>query len=144
MNTLFASYQKAARTIALSALLVPICLSTQAAGGHDRKDRLHPGSAATAEVQFTGTVNGESTFHVSYTNTTGSKFIIYVLDGEGNTLYQEVLSDLRYDRNFRVPNPENFSKLTFVIRNYGDNSRQRFEVNSQLRFVEETEVKEVK
>jgi len=36
-----------------------------------------------------------------------------------------------------------FGKLVFVIRNFGDNTVQRFEVNSASRLIEDVEVKEV-
>jgi hypothetical protein len=66
------------------------------------------------------------------------------MDGEGNVLYQAVYTDTKFDKKFRVADPENYGKLVFVIRNYGDKSKQTFEINSNTRLVEEVEVKEVK
>jgi hypothetical protein len=43
-----------------------------------------------------------------------------------------------------VANADNYGKLTFVIRNFGDNSTQSFVVSSNTRLVEDVEVKEVK
>lgn len=101
-------------------------------------------SAATAEVKYIATKEGEGLFNVIYNNAAGSRFSIVVLDEYGNQLYQGFFSDRRFDRKFKLADPESTSKLTFVIRNYSDNSVQRFEVDNTSQLVEDVQVTELK
>ena len=100
-------------------------------------------SASTAEIEYIAGKVGEYLFHVVYNNVTGSHFSLTVLDAEGNQLFQSHYSDKKFDKKFRLADPEDFSKVTFVIRNFGDNSVQRWEVDAHNKVVEDVEVKEV-
>ncbi len=101
-------------------------------------------AANTAEVRNISNKAGESLINVVYANPSGSRFSVSVIDGEGNQLFQAVFSDKRFDRKFKVADPEVFDHLVFIIRNFGDNTLQRFEVKTNNRLVEDIEVKEVK
>lgn len=100
-------------------------------------------SAATAEVKYIATKEGEGLFNVIYNNAAGSRFSITVLDEYGNQLYQGFFADRRFDRKFKLADPESTSKLTFVIRSYSDNSIQRFEVDNTSQLVEDVQVTEL-
>jgi hypothetical protein len=100
-------------------------------------------TANTAEVRFTGASEGEFSFNILYNNAAGSRFSVAILDESGDRLYQDVFSDRKFDRKFRIAEPDSFGKVIVVIRNYDDNSVQRFEVRSDNRLVEDVEVKEV-
>jgi hypothetical protein len=100
-------------------------------------------SAATAEVKYIATKEGDGMFNVIYNNTAGSRFSIAVLDEYGNQLYQGFFFDRQFNRKFKLADPESTSKLTFIIRNYGDNSVQRFEVDNTSRLVEDVQVTEL-
>lgn len=128
------------KSIVLSLLLAGASL-VSLANGHDP---IGTRSEGTADVKCITDENGESLFNVLYTNASGSRFSVAVLDEYGNQLYQNFYSDRKFDKKFKLADPESFGKLTFVIRNYGDNSVQRFEVDSDNRLVEDVEVKEVK
>ena len=69
---------------------------------------------------------------------------IAVLDEYGNQLYQGYFTDRTFNRKFKLADPEITSKLTFVIRNFGDNSVQRFQVDATSQLVEDVEVTEVR
>lgn len=99
--------------------------------------------ASTAEVKYISGKDGEYLFNVIYNNTTGSRFSLIVLDAEGNQLFQRQYSDKKFDKKFKLADPDEFARLTFVIRNFGDNSVQRWEVNANNKVVEDIEVKEV-
>ena len=101
------------------------------------------GNTNTADVRYIAGSNGEFFFNVVYANAAGSRFSLSIQDEYGNQLYQAFYSDKQFDKKFKLADPESFGKLTFVIRNYGDNSVQRFEVNSNNRLVEDVEVKEI-
>ncbi len=136
---------KPSMTILFTFLLAGTSLLSLANGGNDRNGNGTKSntSASTAEVKYISGKDGEYLFSVVYNNTTGSRFSLVVLDGEGNQLFQSQYSDKKFDKKFRLADPDQFARLTFVIRNYGDNSVQRWEVNANNKVVEDIEVKEV-
>lgn len=101
-------------------------------------------SAGVAEVKYVPGKDGEYLFHVVYNNVSGSRFSLIVLDGEGNQLFQSLYNDKKFDKKYKLADPDEFDKVTFVIRNLGDNSVQRWEVDANSKMVEDVEVKEVK
>jgi len=141
MNTLISTTSRFFRVSMIVVAFISVCLSVSAYGGAHERNR--KGSATTAEVKYTGRQEGELHFNVSYVNTTGSKFSVSVQDGEGNVLYEGFFTDTRFDKKFLVAQPEGSTKLVFIIRNFGDHSRQVFEVNSDSRIEEEVIAKEV-
>ena len=113
-------------------------------GGNEGKDgKTGTNSASTAEVSYVSGKDGEYLFNVVYNNTTGSRFSVIVIDADGNQLFQALYNDKKFDKKFKLADPNDFGKLTFVIRNFGDNSVQRFEVNENNKLIEEVQVKEV-
>jgi len=129
------------KSIVLSLFFAGMSLASLANGAHDP---ITGKSASTAEVKYVGNTNGEFFFNVLYSNETGSRFSVAILDGQGYQLYSGVYSVKNFDKNFKLADPESFGKLVFVIRNLGDNSVQRFEVDTNSRLVEDVVVKEVK
>jgi hypothetical protein len=81
------------------------------------------------------------TASVAYTNVTGSRFSLQILDENGNQLYQGVSTAKFFHQRFRLAEPDNYNKLVFVIRNLGDHSYQRFEVDASTHLVEDVDVK---
>lgn len=130
------------KSISLSLLTVlfsSVSLVTLANGNEPIGKR----TAATAEVKYIALKEGDGLFNVIYNNTTGSRFSIAVMDEYGNQLYQAFFTDRLFDRKFKLADPESTSKLTFIIRNYGDNSVQRFQVDATQKVVEDVHVTEV-
>jgi hypothetical protein len=123
-------------------------LVSQAGAGPDREGGDHEGgksnSAATAEVKYIPDAQGQGIFNVQYNNAAGSRFTVCVKDADGNQLYQNVYTDKKFDKNFRLAEPDSYGKLIFVIRNLADNSVQRFEVVASSHLVEDVDVREVR
>jgi hypothetical protein len=113
------------------------------ANGRDSLAR-HGADASAAEVKYIAGKDGDVLFNVVYNNGTGQRFSVIVLDEFGNQLYQNFFSDKKFDRKFKLADPESTNSLTFIIHNYGDNSVQRFRVDASNRLIEEVEVKEVR
>jgi hypothetical protein len=86
--------------------------------------------ASAAEVKYIAGKDGDVLFNVVYNNATGQRFSVIVLDEFGNQLYQNFFSDKKFDRKFKLADPESTNCLTFIIHNYGDNSVQRFRVDA--------------
>jgi adenylate cyclase len=101
-------------------------------------------SASTAEVKYINGKEGEGIFDVVYDNTAGSRFSLQILDEAGAQLYQNIYSDKKFEKKFKLADPETFSRLVFIIRNLEDHSIQRFEVEASTRLVQKVDVKEVK
>jgi hypothetical protein len=139
MNLIISPLRKAITFSALTLLLAGGSLAALA-NGHDPFSP--KGSASTAEVKYIGGKTGELIFNVVYNNTTGGRFSLRVLDADGNQIYQNFYTDKKFDKKFMINDAE--GKVTFVLKNYQDNSTQSFEVNANTRLVEDIEVKEVK
>ena len=97
-----------------------------------------------AEVRYIPGKGGDLRFNVLYDNVSGSRFSLTILDGYGNQLYQQTYSDRKFDKVFRLADTDIAGKLTFVIRDFGDNSTQRFEAHAVDHLVEDVEIREVK
>jgi hypothetical protein len=125
-----------------TAILGGASLVSFAGTGHDREggDR---NSAATAEVKYIPDAQGQGIFNVQYNNVAGNRFTICVMDADGNQLYQNIYTDKKFDKNFRLAEPDSYGELIFIIRNLADNSIQRFEVVASSHLVEEVDVREV-
>jgi len=143
MNQIISNTKKALKGTALSVLLITGSLISRA-GNNEPIEKEKPGSASSAEVKYIGSNEGDPMFNVLYTNSTGARFSVKVLDNEGHQLFQGVYTDKKFDKKFKVADAASYSKLIFVIRNFQDNSVQSFEVNSNTRMVEDVEVTEVK
>ena len=137
-----ANAQSADTLSVLSIALAGNSLITRANDSHPIGDP--KGSASTAEVKYIGGAEGNRIFKVVYNNDEGSRFSVRVLDADGAQLYQGFFSDKKFNKTFKITNADNSGKLTFVIRNFQDNSTQSFEVDYNTRLVEDIEVKEVK
>jgi hypothetical protein len=126
----------------LTAILAGTSLVSLASGHDHLGDR---SSASTAEVKYITGKEGEAgIFNVVYNNAKGSRFTLRVMDAEGNQLFQNVYTDKKFDKCFKLADPDGFGKLIFILRNLDDNSTQRFEVETSSRLVEDVNVKEVK
>ncbi|HEV2479583.1 MAG TPA: hypothetical protein VGS79_07955 [Puia sp.] len=139
MKPMISRLRKSISLSLLTVLFGSISIVSLANGNERIGDR----KAATAEVKYIATKEGDGMFNVIYNNTTGSRFSIAVLDEYGNQLYQGFFTDRHFNRKFQLADPESASKLTFVIRNYGDNSVQRFEVDATSQLVEDVQVTEL-
>ena len=98
-------------------------------------------TAAPVAIRHLGNTNETMNFQVKYDNESGSKFAVVVRDQENNILFQEFYTEKKFDKKFTLPKVDD--KVVFQIRNLKDNSIQTFEVNTNIRMVEEVIVKRV-
>ena len=113
-------------------------------GNEGKKGSAGSTGANTADLKYLVDKDGAYLFNVVYNNISNSRFSVVILDADGNQLFQSQYSDKKFDRKFKLAQPEEFGRLTFIIRNLADNTVQRFEVDANSRLVEDVEVKEVK
>jgi hypothetical protein len=144
MNTIISNTRKITGLFILATTLSFTAGSMTARASNEPKNH-HTGSATSAEVKYIGhSAEGNPLFNVLYNNTNGARFSLRILDGDGNQIYIATFADKKFDKKFRLAEPEIIGKLVFVIRNYEDNSEQTFEINSDSHLEESIEVKEVK
>src|SRR5882757_10980104 len=124
------------KSIVLSFFLAGMSLVSLANGPHDP---INDKNENAAEVKYIGNSDGDYFFNVVYNNALGNRFSVTILDESGSLIYQGGYSAKKFDKKFKLADPENLGKLVFVIRNFGDNSVQRFEVNADTRLVEDVE-----
>jgi hypothetical protein len=141
MNRLSINIRKAIAASLFTVLLGGASLVSLANGGNPASGR---NGVATAEVTYIILAEGQGIFKVQYNNATGSRFSIQILDTDGDQLYQNIFTDKKFDKNFRLADPDSYHQLVFVIHNLGDNSFQRFEVEASTHLVEDVKVEEVK
>lgn len=101
-------------------------------------------SARTADVTYIPVTESQGEFNVVYNNEAGSRFVLQILDQDGNQLYRHSFTDKKFSKNFMLADPDSYSKLVFVIHNLGDKSFQRFEVEANAHLVEDVQVREIK
>jgi hypothetical protein len=115
---------------AISKLTLGVLLFTSVAVTETQAATINPGDKIT-EVKYIGTSDDALLFSVSVDNPTGSKFSVIVLDEEGNQIFQEIYTDKKFDKKFKLPKSEK-NKLTFVIRNFKTaDVKQTFEINTK-------------
>jgi hypothetical protein len=135
MNAVKLSIRKAVITAIFTFALGAIGLANGTIGSD---------SPNTAEVTYIPVPEGQGLFHVAYNNVKGSRFVLQILDQDGNQLYQNVFADKKFSRNFQMADPDSYLKLVFVIRNLGDQSFQRFEAETNAHMIEDVDVREIK
>jgi hypothetical protein len=105
-----------------------------------------PGTMADADpavVRYLGAQDDMLIFNVSYANPQGSKFVVTILDQNGNQLYQDVFKDKTFYKQFKLPKTDK-DLITFVFRNGQDAPvEKRFAVNVSSHFVQEIAIKKL-
>ena len=145
MKSAIANIRKVAVFSLFTLTLAGTGLVSRANNGNEgNKGTTGTTSANTADVKYIADNNGGYLFNVIYNNISNSRFSVIILDANGDQLFQSHYSDKQFNRKFKLAQPEEFGRLTFIIRNLADNTVQRFEVDANSRLIEDVEVKEVK
>ena len=85
-----------------------------------------------AEVKYLGQSAGSLLFNVSFENPNAGKVNVIVLDQDCNQIFQEVYTDKKFDKRFKLPMQDN-GKVTFVFRNFKDTDvKQSFDINTRI------------
>lgn len=115
---------------AISKLTLGIALTTGAGAVHAQSSVIS--ADKNAEIKYLGTSNAEMLFNVAYDNPNGNKFSVILLDQDGTSLFQEIFTDKKFDKRFRLPLTDK-ERVTFVIRNFKDvELKQSFDINTRV------------
>ena len=101
-----------------------------------------PVENSNAVIKHLETVNDMLVFEVRLNNVSGERFNVVIKDNDGSVLYHEGYNDKYFSKKFKLPKGDN-EKLTFIIRKASGNISQTFEINSNVRYVEEVIVKKI-
>jgi hypothetical protein len=93
-------------------------------------------------VNHVSTTADKLVFNVKIVNAEGKKFSIIVKDTDGNTLFHNSYSDKKFNKLFQLPKSDD-GKYKFIIKDDSGAQPQTFEVNSNVRFIEEVSVRKV-
>jgi hypothetical protein len=98
------------------------------------------GSIITGEpvIHYMGTSNELAAFKLQYQNNSGKSFVLTILDGEGEVLFDKVYTDSLFSKIIKAP--AEIGRLTFIIRDNRYRNQKKIAVNMKSRFVEEMSV----
>ena len=117
---------------AISALTLGVLLSIAAVTTSQAQSTIGNSGEKTAEVKYLGVSDDALFFNVSFENPVGGKVSVIVVDEDGIQLFQEVYTDKKFDKRFKLPKLEK-NKVTFIFRNLKDTDvKQSFEINTRL------------
>jgi len=116
---------------AISKFTVGLALFFGVALTQTRANTTHP-IEKSADVKYLGASDDAVMFKVSFENPSNTKYVISVVDEEGNQLFQGIYTDKKFDKRFSLPKSGS-EKLTFIIRNANDvEFKQTFEISTHF------------
>lgn len=124
-----------AKTIFLGSILSAAILgSTTAHANPSSGELIRVDSIATnAEIKYIGVDNDEYlSFTVRYSNPTGEKFTLLVLDENGEGLFRSTYSDKKFRKAFKLPKAS-INNLTFLIQGAKESYKEVFDVSVNTR-----------
>lgn len=98
-------------------------------------------AASQPVVTYLGSGDEQMAFNMKYENTAGAKFLLTVVDSDGQVLFDQVFTDKKFNKTFKVPSE--IGRLSFVIRDLKTKQLKKIEINTERRFVEEVSVTRV-
>lgn len=124
-----------------ASLLVSVVFFLSASASQPPADTIY--TEKTATVKYIGADKETYVFSVSYNNESGDRFILRILDAEGNVLYTGSYNERKFDKRFRLIKEGN-DKISFVIKNLKDNTVQTFAISTITQVIEDIVVTKVK
>jgi len=97
--------------------------------------------AETIAIQYIGTVDNQPVFQIEFENKEQKPIQVSIKDEDGNTLYFEKIKDKKFSRKFKFERPDaEDMKLTFTLATEKEKHVQVFEVNTQVKVVQDVVV----
>lgn len=131
------TYSISAIATRLFASLILFAGTFASASAQVNVHEVDPSKGAT--VKYLGVQDDLLVFHVQYENPNAAKFNVTIKDFDGTTLYNDNFSDRKFDKKFKLPKSEG-NKINFIIAERKGTNQQAFEVNTNVRVVEDVVV----
>lgn len=108
---------------------------------HAAQTKKHNTSATNTQVQYMGKEDRLLVFLINHKNSIKEKFVLELVDEEGEILYQKQFDDLHLTKKIYISSLVDDFKLTFRIRSVSQKFEQAFKVNFIARYNDELLVK---
>ena len=135
-----------AKTIVLGSILsVAVLFSTTAHATNGTASPKHVDSVANTivkpEIKYIGVDYDQLlSFTVKYSNQTGRKFNLTVLDENGDNLYSATYNDKNFVKSFKLP-AFSVNNLTFLIQDAKESYREVFNIDVNTREITDVVVR---
>lgn len=99
----------------------------------------------SVEIKYLGSVDFKPIFKVEFNNEEAGDFYLSLKDDSGNTFYSELVKEKKYSKKFQFDNMDvDGMSFTLVLRSKKGTSAQVFEINKNVRQVEDIVIAKIK
>jgi hypothetical protein len=96
------------------------------------------------EIKYLGSFNSKPVFEIAFDNADSEEIYLTLKDNDGNILYSEVVKDKKFSRKIQLDNEELYgSKVTLTLRSRKGTQHQVFQINKNVRVVEDVQIARV-
>lgn len=89
-------------------------------------------------VTSLGVSEGKVKFNLKCANEDGDRFCVELTDAEGNKLYKEIFTGKLFNKTFVTAS--DLGTIFLTVINFKDKSRQKFEISTEERVVQEVSI----
>jgi hypothetical protein len=97
-------------------------------------------TSTPVEVKLVGHVDDKPVVHIAFNNAAKEELFIKLRDNEGNIIYSEKFNGEKFSKNFQFDKAEGDMTLTLVIRSKSERKPVVFQINKNVRVVEDVVV----
>lgn len=91
-------------------------------------------------VKYIGAVGNQPVFQVEFDNTTEDEIMVTLKDSEGHNLYAEKFQGKHFAKRFQLSRHEDDMQVTLVLANRNSRQTQQYQINRNMRLVEDVTV----
>ena len=121
-----------AAATALTVLIASPFNSHAANGDGKVKATTTPLADSRLTVHYTGSHEDGLTFNVQFENPGAQKFWLIIKDNDGQTLFQELFSDVHFNKNVKFLRSEDDILPTFIIRSGKEEIKHTFSISRKV------------
>ena len=125
---------KAVRRVVTSATLLFVLFSTTAV--HATGKVKNP----PADIKYIGSVDSKPIFQIDIANEDAQEVSLTLKDQDGTVIYADLIKDKSYTRKIQLENVDSNLKLTLSLRSKKGVQTQQFQINKNVRVVEDVVV----
>lgn len=93
-------------------------------------------------IQTVANAEGDNIVQIKWDNVTGERFAVIVRNKAGEILFNEVYSDQKFDKKFRLPLKED-DGLTLTLRTLKGKNISSVQINNNVRTIEELVIRKI-
>ena len=94
--------------------------------------------ATEVVIKYLGAITDQPVFQIDFDNKEGENFVLSLKDEYGNVVYNEKFKDKKFSKRFQLDRSDlDNVKLTMTIFSLKDKQSQVFEINKNIRLVQD-------